>query len=319
MVDIKLDLTNEQKKKLRKGSAIVIKPSQMDKGLPFSVGKVKHNRMHSSIKKGKGMKLQLSPKEIKDNEKEGKGLFGDLAKMAVKKLAPIVKKKGEELLKSQGKKLAKKGMKKLSEAVGKKNKKAGDFIQKVSDDHIDKVVDIAVDKGSEKLEKKMTKKKKDSDSGDGWKEFWRGTRKIVRKSAPVLKKVAKKALPVAAQMVGGPLAGGVTSELVSGMGHKETHGEGFQEDIQIKGLNEKMNPHINGNFSNFLPRNSTIYRPSGGLNDRNMITMGVSDMKGSGLYSGKGLYAEGRGLYSSGASYYHPPIPRNVKFRSQGL
>merc|ERR1712054_601010 len=132
--------------------------------------------MHSSIKKGKGMKLALSPKEIKLSELEGMGLwsdFKDMTKKAVKELAPIVKKKVTDYAKKHGKDIARKSVKILAEKASKKDERVGELVEKLGDKGIDFVEKKTRGRGRPKKTKV-----EDEDQGEGWKEFWRGTKKL---------------------------------------------------------------------------------------------------------------------------------------------
>ena len=143
-------------------------------------------------------------------------------------------------------------------------------------------------------------------AGDGLKAggSFRPFGRFLRKAG---KKVGKYALPVAAgaagNFIGGPMGatalGGITGELTSGWGVGDT------TQIQFgKGMDEKGNPLIAGNYSNFLPETST-YIPRGNLNINQTIS-GYAQ-HGSGIYSSRG-----NGLYTSRKRGNGAPIPQGT-------
>jgi len=73
MESMKMELTDAQLRKLSKGGAIILKPSQCGKGMHVSMSAAKHKKMMTAMNKGKGMRMSLGQDELAENGVEMEG------------------------------------------------------------------------------------------------------------------------------------------------------------------------------------------------------------------------------------------------------
>lgn len=223
---------------------------------------------------GRVRKPRTIKKEVITFENEGEGM----------------KSMAENIIKKEGKKVAKRVAKKaVSVAASKvKNPAVSSLIQ----EHGDMLVDNVAGDGLK--------------AGGSFKPFGR----FLKKAG---KKLGKFALPIAAGAAGNFMGGPAGAAVLSGITGDLTKGWGVQDTTQIqfgKGMDEKGNPLVAGNYSNFLPE-SAAYIPKGNLNINQTISgyaqhgSGIYSSRGNGLYSGDGLYTSRR--YGGGA-----PIPQGT-------
>jgi len=66
-------LSDAQLRKLAKGGAVIIKPSQCGKGMSMHMSAAKHKKMMTAMNKGKGMRLSLGQDELGENGVEMEG------------------------------------------------------------------------------------------------------------------------------------------------------------------------------------------------------------------------------------------------------
>ncbi len=77
IMQLKLNLSERQRSRLRNGHSIQIKPEQVGSGMPLHVNPMLHKKIMSAHRRGKGSRLQLSGSEI-----EASGLKETLQKAA---------------------------------------------------------------------------------------------------------------------------------------------------------------------------------------------------------------------------------------------